>query len=91
MAKKVIVLGTLHRSISPAVTMSMLNVVWNFSIGAGVSGLTCAVSLLKSGYKDVTVVGQYIPGDKTIGYTSPWAGASILSFASATDMRLRGW
>ena len=59
-------------------------------IGAGVSGLTTAVDLLKNGYKDVTVIGKYIPGDKTVGYTSPWAGASILSFASSKDVRLQG-
>ena len=58
--------------------------------GSGVSGLTSALELLQAGYKDVTVIGQYIPGDKTIGYTSPWAGASIISFASSNDTRLRG-
>ncbi|KAG2228243.1 hypothetical protein INT45_011035 [Circinella minor] len=58
-------------------------------IGAGVTGLTTAVDLLKNGYKDVTVIGQYIPGDMTAGYTSPWAGASILSFASSKDVRLQ--
>ncbi|KAI7884234.1 FAD dependent oxidoreductase [Lichtheimia hyalospora FSU 10163] len=57
-------------------------------LGAGVSGLTSAVSLLQTGYKDVTVIGQYIPGDMTTEYTSPWAGASVLSFASAMDKRL---
>lgn len=59
-------------------------------IGAGVSGLTSAVSLLQAGYKDVTVIGQYIPGDMTTEYTSPWAGASVLSFASVMDKRLIG-
>ncbi|KAI9276930.1 hypothetical protein BDA99DRAFT_494448 [Phascolomyces articulosus] len=58
-------------------------------VGAGVSGLTTAVDLLKNGYKDVTVIGQYIPGDMTTAYTSPWAGASILSFASSNDVRLQ--
>ncbi|KAI9317392.1 hypothetical protein BX666DRAFT_2120963 [Dichotomocladium elegans] len=57
-------------------------------LGAGVSGLTTAVCLLKAGYKDVTVIGQYIPGDIAVEYTSPWAGASILSFASSQDTRL---
>lgn len=54
------------------------------------SGLTSAVALLQAGYKDVTVIGQYIPGDMTTEYTSPWAGASVLSFASAMDKRLIG-
>lgn len=60
------------------------------STGAGVSGLTSAIALLQAGYKDVTVIGQYIPGDMTTEYTSPWAGASVLSFASAMDKRLIG-
>ncbi|KAI8997416.1 hypothetical protein BDB01DRAFT_771046 [Pilobolus umbonatus] len=58
-------------------------------IGAGVSGLTTAVTLLQSGYKDVKVVAKHIPGDLTTEYTSPWAGASILTFASEDDTRLQ--
>lgn len=53
-------------------------------------GLTTALVLLKNGYKDVTVVGKYHPGDKlTHEFTSPWAGASIVSFA-AENTSLQG-
>lgn len=44
-------------------------------IGAGVIGLTTALALKRSGYKNVTIVAKYIPGDKSIEYTSPFAGA----------------
>ncbi|ORZ02823.1 hypothetical protein BCR43DRAFT_520075 [Syncephalastrum racemosum] len=55
--------------------------------GAGVIGLTTAVVLLKNGYEDVTVVGKYHPGDElTHEFTSPWAGASIVSFAAQNTL-----
>ncbi|KAI9248857.1 hypothetical protein BDA99DRAFT_524634 [Phascolomyces articulosus] len=51
-------------------------------LGAGVLGLTTAITLKKNGYDDITVVGQYHPGDDlTHEFTSPWAGASIVTFA----------
>ncbi|CAG8946526.1 unnamed protein product [Penicillium salamii] len=43
-------------------------------IGAGVLGLSSAVQLLKHGYQ-VTVVARELPGDYSIDYASPWAGA----------------
>ncbi|KAF7721190.1 hypothetical protein EC973_005121 [Apophysomyces ossiformis] len=58
-------------------------------LGAGVSGLTTAICLLRNGYKDVVVVGKHLPGEMTWEYTSPWAGASILSFASSKDKFLQ--
>ncbi|KAI8139458.1 hypothetical protein BJV82DRAFT_627302 [Fennellomyces sp. T-0311] len=51
-------------------------------LGAGVIGLTTAIVLRKNGFNDVTIVGRHHPGDKlTHEFTSPWAGASIVSFA----------
>ncbi|KAF2456559.1 hypothetical protein BDY21DRAFT_287939 [Lineolata rhizophorae] len=41
---------------------------------AGVVGLQTAVFLLEAGY-NVTIVAKHFPGDQTIEYTSPWAGA----------------
>ncbi|KAL0077488.1 hypothetical protein J3Q64DRAFT_1767933 [Phycomyces blakesleeanus] len=58
-------------------------------LGAGVSGLTTAIMLLRNGHKNVVVVGKHIPGDMSHEYTSPWAGASVLSFATSTDKRLQ--
>ncbi|KAF2477513.1 FAD dependent oxidoreductase [Lindgomyces ingoldianus] len=43
-------------------------------LGAGVIGLQTAVSLLEAGY-NVTIIAKHFPGDESIEYTSPWAGA----------------
>ncbi|OBZ88392.1 D-amino-acid oxidase [Choanephora cucurbitarum] len=58
-------------------------------LGAGVSGLTTAVTLLRNGFKNVVVIGEHVPGDNSSQYTSPWAGASILSVAKHDDYRLQ--
>ncbi|KAH8900151.1 D-amino acid oxidase-like protein [Thozetella sp. PMI_491] len=47
-------------------------------IGAGVSGLTCALQLAKQKGNNVTIVAKHMPGDYDIEYTSPWAGANVL-------------
>ncbi|KAI8391319.1 uncharacterized protein BYT42DRAFT_489729 [Radiomyces spectabilis] len=65
------------------------NLCVRYHLGAGVTGLTTAVTLLQEGYKDVLVVGKHLPGDIDVDYTSPWAGASILSFAHSKDKRLQ--
>ncbi|GAA5801759.1 hypothetical protein HPULCUR_007211 [Helicostylum pulchrum] len=44
-------------------------------LGAGVIGLTTALVLKQRGYKRVTIVAKYVPGDMCIEYTSPFAGA----------------
>lgn len=51
-------------------------------LGAGVIGLTTAITLKKenSDY-DITVVASHLPGDINIKYTSPFAGANWQSFA----------
>ncbi|KAJ5212617.1 uncharacterized protein N7498_004263 [Penicillium cinerascens] len=43
-------------------------------IGAGVLGLSTAIQLSRSGHK-VTLIARDLPGDSTIDYASPWAGA----------------
>lgn len=54
-------------------------------IGAGVSGLTSALCLLKlygSNIKDLVILASEFPGDyHAHDYTSPWAGANWESFA----------
>lgn len=41
---------------------------------AGVIGLSCAIRLAEAAY-DVTVIARDLPGDLSIEYSSPWAGA----------------
>ncbi|KAK3988468.1 hypothetical protein QBC44DRAFT_329097 [Cladorrhinum sp. PSN332] len=56
-------------------------------LGAGVSGLTCALQLAKQGGNQITVVAKHMPGDYDIEYTSPWAGANVLPMALDRDSR----
>jgi D-amino-acid oxidase len=51
-------------------------------LGAGVIGLTSALVLAHS-YPSatITVVAKHFPGDRSIEYTSPWAGANWSSMA----------
>jgi D-amino-acid oxidase len=51
-------------------------------LGAGVIGLTTALTLRQSyPTSDITIVAKHFPGDRSIEYTSPWAGANWSSFA----------
>lgn len=49
-------------------------------VGAGITGLYTAYCLVNeahvSPYK-ITVIAQYMPGDQSINYTSPWAGGNF--------------
>ncbi|KAJ7484849.1 FAD dependent oxidoreductase [Mycena galericulata] len=50
-----------------------------FVVGAGVIGLSTAIRALEAGF-DVTIFAETFPGDeKTIKYTSSWAGANHIS------------
>lgn len=53
-------------------------------VGAGVSGLTAALLLLKKGYK-VNCVAVYFPGDTNGEYTLPEAGAFWYTLAKNND------
>ena len=49
-------------------------------LGAGVTGLTCALELASSA--TVTIVARNMPGDPlSLGWASPWAGAMWLPAA----------
>lgn len=52
-------------------------------LGAGVIGLTSSLALANA-YPDakITVVAKHFPGDRSIEYTSPWAGANWASMAN---------
>lgn len=57
-------------------------------VGAGVIGLTTALKLKQEILSlDITIVATFLPGDIDTTYTSPYAGANWLSFASPTDIR----
>ncbi|GAA6012521.1 hypothetical protein JCM10207_009028 [Rhodosporidiobolus poonsookiae] len=54
-------------------------------LGAGVIGLTCALTLAKKGYR-VHVVARDLPEDTTSqNFASPWAGANWTPFFSRED------
>lgn len=52
-------------------------------LGAGVIGLTTAVTL-RAAYPSahITIVAKHFPGDRSIEYASPWAGANWSSIAN---------
>ncbi|KAF3993249.1 hypothetical protein FT663_00523 [Candidozyma haemuli var. vulneris] len=59
-------------------------------VGAGVVGLTSALQLKRADPKyDITIVAAHIPGDLSLGYASPYAGANWHSFAGKNDKRLQ--
>ncbi|KAF2868692.1 FAD dependent oxidoreductase [Massariosphaeria phaeospora] len=51
-------------------------------LGAGVIGLTTAL-VLRAHYPtaNITIAAKHFPGDRSIEYASPWAGANWASFA----------
>jgi D-amino-acid oxidase len=51
-------------------------------LGAGVVGLTSSL-VLANAYPSatITVVAKHFPGDRSIEYTSPWAGANWSTMA----------
>lgn len=52
-------------------------------LGAGIIGLTCSLVLANAYPKStITVVAKHFPGDRSIEYTSPWAGANWSSMAN---------
>ncbi|CEP16337.1 hypothetical protein [Parasitella parasitica] len=58
-------------------------------VGAGVIGLSVALQLREQGYKNITSVAKYIPGDVCIEYTSPYAGAHWRTMAPNSDKLLQ--
>lgn len=62
-------------------------------LGAGISGLQTAFSLLQHGHT-VTIIAAHTPGDFATEYTSPWAGGHWRSHVgnggARDEERLRG-
>ncbi|KAF5538616.1 d-amino-acid oxidase [Fusarium napiforme] len=60
-------------------------------VGAGIIGLDVALVLSQQGYgKNITVIAEYLPGDTSPSYTSPWAGCNF-SAISGTDANAIKW
>ncbi|CAG8909549.1 unnamed protein product [Penicillium egyptiacum] len=60
-------------------------------IGAGIIGLKVALVLAERGYgSQTTIIAEHLPGDTSINYTSPWAGANF-SALSASDKNALRW
>ncbi|KAE8341144.1 hypothetical protein BDV24DRAFT_151341 [Aspergillus arachidicola] len=60
-------------------------------LGAGIIGLNVALELSKRGYgQHITVMAEHLPGDESIDYTSPWAGANF-SGISGSDANALRW
>jgi D-amino-acid oxidase len=75
-------------------------------LGAGITGLQTALSILSSGAPasqpggtqpptppKVIIIAQHLPGDESIEYTSPWAGGHWRSHAhsSPEEAEIRDW
>lgn len=60
-------------------------------LGAGVIGLSTALTLRETyPTAHITIVAKHFPGDRSIEYTSPWAGANWCSMAT-DDGPLEGY
>ncbi|KAK5164412.1 hypothetical protein LTR04_001921 [Oleoguttula sp. CCFEE 6159] len=59
-------------------------------IGAGIIGLQSALFLLEAGY-DVTIMAEFWPGDESVEYCSPWAGAHWRTHAKTNEKELCQW
>ncbi|KXJ87926.1 FAD dependent oxidoreductase [Microdochium bolleyi] len=60
-------------------------------VGAGIIGLDVALRLCEKGYGPyITIAAQYMPGDTSPSYCSPWAGCNF-SAISGTDANALKW
>lgn len=60
-------------------------------LGAGVIGLTTALELsIRFPRSSIKIIATHLPGDRSINYTSPWAGANWLSVATDSG-RQENW
>ncbi|EQL02609.1 FAD dependent oxidoreductase [Ophiocordyceps sinensis CO18] len=59
-------------------------------VGAGIAGLDVALVLAERGFgPQVTVVAQFMPGDTSPEYTSPWAGCNFSAISDRDEKALR--
>ncbi|KAJ5889684.1 D-amino-acid oxidase [Penicillium tannophilum] len=59
-------------------------------VGAGVIGLNVALVLAEKGHaKGTTIIAEHLPGDTSINFTSPWAGANFSAISASDNNALR--
>ncbi|KAF9873366.1 d-amino acid oxidase [Colletotrichum karsti] len=59
-------------------------------VGAGVIGLDIALVLARRGLgRQTTVIAEHFPGDTSVNYTSPWAGANFSAISGSDKNALR--
>ncbi|KAF6814087.1 d-amino acid oxidase, partial [Colletotrichum musicola] len=59
-------------------------------VGAGVIGLDIALVLARRGLgRQTTVIAEHFPGDTSVNYTSPWAGANFSAISGSDENALR--
>ncbi|KAF9878470.1 d-amino acid oxidase [Colletotrichum karsti] len=60
-------------------------------VGAGIIGLNTALALCRRGLGDrIVIFAEHLPGDTSINYASPWAGANF-SAVSGSDSNALRW
>ncbi|AOW06940.1 hypothetical protein B0I72DRAFT_142016 [Yarrowia lipolytica] len=57
-------------------------------LGAGITGLYIAYILTEKGYSNIHMTAQYLPGDTSIDYTSPWAGGNFCAISGSDPATL---
>ncbi|KAF6839277.1 d-amino acid oxidase [Colletotrichum plurivorum] len=59
-------------------------------VGAGIVGLNTALVLSRRGLgQSIVVVAEHLPGDTSINYASPWAGANFSAISGSDPNALR--
>ncbi|VVT55035.1 uncharacterized protein SAPINGB_P004388 [Magnusiomyces paraingens] len=59
-------------------------------VGAGIIGLYTGYLLCQQGRgQDLVFIAEYLPGDQSINYTSPWAGGNFSCISSDSPKALR--
>ncbi|CAG8040219.1 unnamed protein product [Penicillium salamii] len=59
-------------------------------VGGGIIGLNVALVLAKKGHgRHTTIIAEHLPGDTSINYTSPWAGANFSAISASDENALR--
>nr|XP_036586356.1 d-amino acid oxidase [Colletotrichum truncatum]KAF6796763.1 d-amino acid oxidase [Colletotrichum truncatum] len=59
-------------------------------VGAGIIGLDVALVLARRGLgQHITIIAEHFPGDTSVNYTSPWAGANFSAISGSDENALR--
>lgn len=55
---------------------------------SGITGLYIAYILIEKGYSNIHITAEYLPGDTSIDYTSPWAGGNFCAISGSDPATL---